>query len=1356
MRSIIAIGSNMGDRRKYIERSLEMIEERVGRIIASSDIIETEPYGNVDQDDFLNMAVLIDTELSPRDLLHTLNAIEAELERKRDIRWGPRTIDLDIILYGEEIIDEEDLHIPHIDMTRRDFVLEPASQVAPDMVDPRTGKTIKELFDDLTKAAEPEAATPKAAEPETPAPGDGPKWTPEQKEAVETDGANILVSAAAGSGKTSVLVERISRLIIDEEVDVDRFLITTFTNSAAAEMKERLEKRISKDLNSATGDKRAFLQKQIRLLPDAHIETFHSFAISIIRDYFFLTDIQPGFAIGDATRVNMMVRESLDELFERRFAEDTDRFKGFLRKYSSERNDFKIKEDIRTVYKEMLSIPDYMDWAKRSIRCLWENSPMEALGIGEIIITKADTELEEAVCDFGQAEDLLRSVGARNLCQKTAEDRGNIETIHMMLRNGKGMDLAGEALRALKFNSMRTNKDDDKEGYARVKEEANAARDRGKARVKALKEKFFGSDLDRDDDIMKSLAEDTEYFLGLIEELDSILGAGKRAENIIDFDDAMHYAIKILDDEKAAEDYKNRFRYIFIDEYQDSNYLQERIVERIAGKGNLFMVGDVKQSIYKFRLAEPEIFRDKYRRFMNNEEEDSIKIDLNNNFRSKGNIRTAVNAVFADVMEGYDENAALKGPETGGPDGPSVQLHVIDGAKKKEIKNNEEESLDDYEELTEADLVEKIIREYVGTEYIDKGGKSQKLKYGDIAVLSRGKRAVAWMENHLNNADIPACGQTEGGYYEVVEISVFINLLKVISNFRQDVPLITAMSAMFFGFTPTELARIRIACRDGAYCDAVISYAESGEDEKLRSKVQAMIEDIRRWKEISRTVELDELMRILIYETGYYDYCSSLPVGERRVSNLRLLLEKAAAFEKNSHYGLYGFLSYVEAMKSRRQQVDEAPLVGEGEDVVHVMTVHKSKGLEFPMVILIGTGKEIGGARLGFAPTVHKDFTIALPYVDRDRHFRSKTLLQRTIADRKTSEIVEEEIRILYVAMTRAMDRLVMIGSVGSVDKLGEEPSNKSFIDMMWPAMTRLAESAPDTALVEVHEGLLPLPGVAGADKEESAGAPTSGDAEGTEPAGAPTSGDEAGDEPADEGEPEPAGTAGAGGDEPSDADRAEIARRLSFEYPYQSALEVRPKYSVTTLASQGTATEVQIPKLRSLVVEEGALDAAQRGTVMHLIMERIDFGRAYSEGRDYIDEAAAAMRNEDILTQIEYEAVSSKDIAAFFEDPVGERAAKAGKLSREKEFIMEETVDGEPAVVQGVIDCWFEEDDGLVIIDYKNSYVDDDGDVSHIVDRYAPQLALYKKALEEAEEKPVKEAWLYLFKSGKFVSVDI
>lgn len=1133
-----------------------------------------------------------------------------------------------------------------------------------------------------------------------------PNWTEDQKKTIELRDKNILVSAAAGSGKTTVLIERIKKLIIDEQVDVDRFLITTFTNAAASEMKQRLEKAIRAELAENTGlseKDRAFLLRQLQLLPAAAIGTFHSFALDIIKQYFYLTNLEPGFSVQDETQGLIMQNDVIDAVFEERYAGGSEEFFGFLTRHSSDRNDYSIKQTVVNTFKALRSIPHYMDWAKRQTGLMGSENPGEALGLYSFIAAESVKVLPEALRYFEEAAELLDAAGTPKLYAKAAEDTEKIREAMVA-----GLDYNGmREFLGRKYNTMSAGKDE-KEAYASVKDEVASLRNDGKKVLKNLKEKYYQRTAAEYDEEIRCVADDTAYLVGLIEEFEEAYRAAKAEINVIDFDDAMHYVIDILENEKAAAEQRARFKYIFVDEYQDSNMLQEEIVKKIARDDNRFMVGDVKQSIYKFRLAEPELFLAKAESYDSDAEPNSLVINLNNNYRSKKRITDAVNAIFENIMDGYDENAKLHCTVPEEFPGYETKLHVI----------NRQDFGDDDPERGEAEcaVIAKIIKEAHGSEIYNPQTKTtRKVEYRDIAVLARANKTVAEVERYLNNEGIPAYGETGEGYYETVEILVFLNLLRVIDNMRQDVPLISVMRSAYFDFTAAELAKIRINKRDGSFCSAVRDYRENGPAADLREKIAAMEDRIDLWKETGKAVPLEELVRTLLYDTGYYDYCSGLPAGKQRASNLQFIVEKAAKFEKTNHSGLNGFLRYVEAMADTNTSEAEAKTISESEDVVRVMTVHKSKGLEFPVVILTAAGSQIKGGNQSNAP-MHKSCGIGLPLVNPQEHWRKKTLLQSVISARHSAESLDEAKRVLYVALTRAKDRLEVVGTVKKEEELHDYPGTNSYLDMMYASLKG-------------------LPGC-GIEIIDSAQQPSAPAQQGSRLASL-----------MERIENEPAG--------PDDALYSEIDRRLGYEYDSPDE-PVKLKYSVTELNADGRHYSVPIAEFEPDMTKH-KLTAAEAGTVMHLVMEKLDFAKAQELGEDHIVSVADGLEANGKITPEERQAVKPDKIAGFFATEVGRRAAKAyadGRLLREKEFILEKEIRGEKAVVQGVIDCYFEEDGDIVLIDYKNSYMGGGRTLEDIRETYAGQIETYREALEGATGKKVKESYLFLFDIGQFVDM--
>lgn len=1187
-------------------------------------------------------------------------------------------------------------------------------------------------------------------------------WTEEQRRTIETTGRSILVSAAAGSGKTTVLVERIRKLIIDEGTDIDRFLITTFTNAAAAEMKERLDKALRDEMKKPGADKTA-LTRQLSKLPSASIGTFHSFAFDVIRQYFYLIGIEPGFDIADDVQMSIMKQEAVDSVFSRRYEENTEAFRNFILKYAGSKTDRAIRDNILETCRTLASIHHGIEWARAKADLLGGTHPLADIGGYRYFAERIKDGIRDACRKYERSVQLARQEGLPNCYDAAVEDVENLRELYRDACDAfacreedlrERIGIFEPVLAGFKPARMSYSKDKADE---RTEKRIKSARNAGKRKLDDLKEEIYGCTFDEIEQNLAATYEDTVYYVGLLEEYLAELQQLKAEENVIEFDDALHYAIDILEHEEAAGELREKFKYIFVDEYQDSNYLQEEIISRIAGDDNLFLVGDIKQCIYKFRLAEPELFRKRAGSF-SEEETAGLLLNISSNFRSKRRVTDAVNCVFREIMQDYDENAELHctaGEEyTGFP----PRIHLI-------VNGDFDENAPDKNDA-EGAVISGIIRERLGTEIYDTKRQCMRpLELRDFAVIVRNNREVEDLEKYLINEGIAAYGESGGEYFDTVEVQVFVNLLRIIENMQQDIPLISAMKSIVFGFTVRELAMIRIAFRDSSYSSAVFRYAQEGPDERLRGKIRSMIRTVDLWKEISRTVPLEDLMKEILYGTGYYDYCSGLPVGNQRVSNLRLITDKASRFEAMSHGGLHGFLRYIESMQSADKTDSEAKTLGESENVVRVMSVHKSKGLEFPIVIFANASKQTEKADRSGQIKIHRAHGIALPVVNRQEHWRKSGILQNMIAGSAREEMIEEEIRILYVALTRAKDGLEIVGTIKDPEVLEDGVSTKTFLEMMFEPLCSLEDTEVilyDNAdeLGQTHRIQRRAPAQLLEQVKQF--------------------------------------------DDP--ALRALADARLSYEYPYQSEAQIKPKYSVSELnkvaaagaagaagddraaggggtagpsgddAATGTGDET-VPAVEAFdpdrarrpargLTASGGLTAADRGTLMHLLMEKTEFaalagaggageaGTAYARAR--VRETADILLATDVISAEEYDALSIDNAAAFFDSEIGRRAvraAAAGRLRKEKEFIFSmDMADETSTIVQGVIDCYFEEDDGLVLIDYKNSFMGAGRTEEDIRRSYAGQIDLYRRALESATGKPVKEAYLFLFDTGKLV----
>lgn len=1165
------------------------------------------------------------------------------------------------------------------------------------------------------------------------------RWTDEQLQAIEEKGKNLLVSAAAGSGKTAVLVERIKRIIIDEKTDIDRLLVVTFTNAAASEMKEKILKALHAEVNSCGKDDETseFLRRQIELISDADISTFHAFGLRIIRENFQLTDFRPDFKIADDGELGILRREVMDELFEEMYAEaaagsgdEEYSFTDFLDAYSSDRNDNRLKENLIDSYIRIMNIPDPFKWLDEKTADY--ESISEELSHGELgmrIRSCIKVKLKDAVSAFGVAEHIVDERGLPKLTEKCSQDIEAVRDILEAVECGDA-DRAKALVCSFKAAVMRASKEE-KEDWEDIREAVAIYRDHGKKAVNYLKDRFFlFSEEEYAEDIMK-LSSACRMFSRIIKEFHVRYKAQKNENNIIEFNDIEHSVLQILENENVCSLYRDRYRYIFVDEYQDSNVLQESLLSRICSENNMFMVGDIKQSIYKFRLAEPEIFKDKYDRFSRDETGLDMKLDLNMNFRSKRPVIDAVNGIFEKVMDEYDEAASLKAGD--GYDGeylPPAELCIVD-------RQQEDDLPDEIKDLKDAELEAHAAAEYihniVGTVFHDsKQNIDREVCLRDIVVLTGSVKGVSEQYARIfSEQGIPVFMDNSSGYFDTIEVEVFLNLLRVIDNSMQDVPLVSVMNSSIGGFTVDEITRIRLYDMSLPYYSVISEYAdcESGAGDELALKCREFLDMINRFSGMASGIPLDVYIWRLLMETGYFSYVGALPDGAQRQANLRALIDKAVQFKNRKGGGIYEFLSYIDSV-NKVVDIGQARLLGEQDDVVRIMTIHKSKGLEFPVVIVTGLGKDLNrqGRKSKQGITIHKDIGIGLSRVNYKEMWLRKTMLQLVIDETEREEERQERIRVLYVALTRARDRLILIGSVSDADKMleiyrlsGSVAAARSYIDYIAPCIRaaslklkifKRAQVKERTGLSEKRAELVEK-----------------------------VLGDEAVCKYRDT-------------ERKTAAD--EVERRLSFSYAYGGECGRKSKYSVSEInrdRSKGLTFVRPVFETPSFMAEKRDITAAERGTIYHLIMENLDFSEALNaKDAGYITSFVSELVSEGKLTETQAEMIDPEKILAFFDTDLGQRAAaaeKAGRKKTEESFNIVRIIDGVPVMVQGVIDCFFKEDDGYVLIDYKSNHLSKVNVLEYtekLKEIYAAQIEIYREAIETITGEPVKEAWLYLF----------
>lgn len=1215
-------------------------------------------------------------------------------------------------------------------------------------------------------------------------------WTAEQARAIELREKNILVAAAAGSGKTAVLVERIKKLILEGECSIDRMLIVTFTNAAAAEMKEKIERAIEKEAEENPGQVR-LLRQQLERLPLANISTFHAFALEVIRRFFYLINVDPNFKICDNVQQELLKEQALDELLKEYFDAESPEFLSFLNKYSGDRNELKFRQTVRKTFEVIQSLPEPFPWLSAAAGNL--DSDFETFASGKIpqfIMEDASLRFEEAlgsILRFAEEAERLAHEGAAEI---TAAYVNIASELRDAARSGDF-----EALRALlssvKMPSLLKKyfKPDDSHPQAELeefKEKLEAARVPLKDAVTSLKKDFFYDSLASLHAEIRETFPDAAFFLKVMEDYRDIFAGLKKERGVVDFSDIEHFAFEILKDEEAASYYREKFAYIFIDEYQDSNLLQEALIARIKRENNLFMVGDVKQSIYKFRLAEPEIFQARYRDFadeQNRAEAEGVqavseKIDLNKNFRSKESVIRFINRVFDAAMPGYDENAAL---HLGDPFGHNCNFEPK--LFLAETPWDEDSELDDelktmIKAEKEALAAARIIKDSLGKTIFDsKRGIERPLEKGDIVILLRGiKNYGDIFYKTLSDNNLPAYVDDNDGYFDTMEINMFLSLLEIIDNEKQDIPLITVMRSEIWHFSVNELAGIRAACTERcSYHDAVLRYAEDGPDTVLRQKCRDALSDLAAWRQEARLIPLEELVWKLMLDTGFYIAMGAMPSGSRRQANLRALCDKALAYRKAQGGSLYSFVQYIDAVKQHKVAMGQVKMAAEGDDTIRIMTIHKSKGLEFPMVLLAGFCRRLNYTRPGSEIAVHKDIGIGFPLVNYEESWMKTTLIQNIIRVKLHREEVEEEKRILYVAMTRAKDILYILGMVDDFNEavsalVKAAPGDSSYFSMCG---RRIYED-PEARGYISNEALRAL-------------------SEGTRRSAAQALA------LLEIGVESPIGNVRLSKD---------VERRLTFEYPFAADLKIKSKYAVSEIAA-GDEADISLSEPKSFKAHD-KFTLAQIGTITHKVLEKIDFNSAFAgtdthakpaaeDMQEYVATLIESMVRDEFLSKEEAETVNPKMIGRFIVSPLGLRMAAAAKaaaaraaapqsirsqsaevppaaskstaaakeksgssdflgLQRERPFNLVLEQAGAQSIVQGIIDCFFEEEGELVLVDYKTTGVGSEGEFAarreSIRTRYAMQIDLYRRALEAATGKHVKEAYLYLTNLGETIEM--
>lgn len=1273
----------------------------------------------------------------------------------------------------------------------------------------------------------------------------GMKFTPEQQRVIELHNSNILVSAAAGSGKTAVLVERIIRMICDGEhpADIDRLLIVTFTNAAAAEMRERIAAGITARLETDPGNEH--IQKQSALLHNAQITTIDSFSLFLIRNHFNEIGLDPDFRVADEGEIKLLQQEVLAQLLEDAYAgqfvpEAPEQFHACVEYFCPGGRESVLEQHILNLSRYAGSFPWPAEWLEER-KNDYAAGDMEALvhsDYGQYLTERVNRTVEGCLEKLREVKRLCELPDGPYMYGELTE--AEIEQLER-LTSCKDLEEQAAKVPAVTFARLPSKKDDSVDPAKR--ELAKAIRNSVKDTLSDLSESYFKTPLELAVEQGKACREPLRMLLDLVLEFDRRLLAAKQERHLIDFSDMEHYALQILLKREKVEEsdgtgtdrtetkyrivpsdvameYRQYFQEILIDEYQDSNLVQEYLLSAISGEEegryNRFMVGDVKQSIYKFRLARPELFLEKYDIYQ--ETGDLCRIDLAKNFRSRIQVVDAVNDVFSRIMSreiggiAYDDKAALyPGAVYPAQEDPAYGSELL--LIRKPEKGEREESgigeqhaegagvLVDYDNVRqlEALAIAARIKQLKGSlQVMEKStGELRPVRYSDMVILLR--TTSGWDEEFkkiLEQQGIPVYITSKTGYFGALEVQELLQFLRVLDNPRQDIPLFGVMQSVFGGFTQEEIAQIRSggeghsrkrmtlyeALKEVAQSGRTVEEGEeisagesAGEEAELSQKADTFLQRIGHYRDLTPFTSIRDLLQRILDDYDYLNYVTALPAGSKRRANVEMLLTKASAFEKTSYFGLFHFIRYMEQLEKYDVDYGEADTLDENADVVRIMSIHKSKGLEFPVVFVSGLSKRFNMQDANQSLIVDMDLGVAVDYVDSVRRIKNKTLRRTVLSAKMKEDNLAEELRVLYVALTRAREKLILTAVLDKADEkwelaqmTGQERLTYldfceagSYMDFLLPILPQTGIAVKtlrteDLAVEELREQLRM------GDRREQLRLIACGE------------------------------TTLTGDSEENERKLMYLRERFAYQYPHPGLQKLYTKTTVSELKIAAMAEKDEaafhtfeekevVPYIPGFRREQEKVSGAVRGNAFHRTMELLDFTylftesglftgcpNNYEEYRRGLDKNRLQNRLEEFLqretislrlTEEYAKAVSLPKILNFLEQELAYRmwrAQEQGLLYREQPFVLgidakrldPDLPEGEKVLIQGIIDVFFIEDGEIVLLDYKTDVIDS---LEALWNRYNVQIQYYEEALTKLMQMPVKERILYSFYLEKY-----
>ena len=1131
-------------------------------------------------------------------------------------------------------------------------------------------------------------------------------------------------------------------------------LIVTFTNAAASQMREKILNAIYKKLEEDPFNEH--LKKQTVLINKANISTIHSFCLEIIRNNFFEIDISANFKIGDSTQLEILKQEAIENVFEQKYLNKDEEFDKLLNCYTNYRSDDNLKEMVLKIYKFIQSSPFPEEWLEEKVEQFNLKDKLEEdfsnTLWGNIILENFKEELEDLILRSNILKNQLQNFDELSkFYQVVCSDINIYEDV---LRSCNTWEQARISIQQAKDNQERWPTD--KKVTLELKDIAKETRKKIKDDFGKVSEQIMlYSSKEANEDIF-SMYEILKNLQNIICEFGQEYAKLKKENNVIDFNDIEHFALNILVKKEngkyiptdVAKNYQEKLVEIAIDEYQDSNLIQEYILNTISKGNNIFMVGDVKQSIYKFRQARPELFLEKYNTYnFEKEENNGVKIKLFKNFRSRKNVLEITNQVFNNIMSkklgdiDYNEEEFLnlgadyKDPEEKINYAGTIETHIIDINKEEPS----EEPIENTE--IEAKFVADKIEELLNSNYmVYENGNYRKITYKDIVILLRSANSLSnTYEKEITKKGYPVYSEATSEYLDSYEINTIMSILKIVDNPNQDIDLVSVLRSPIYSFTDDELIEIRTFNRICSFYE-VLKLAKEKANKALSNKINLFLEQIEDIRVKQEYMPIDELIWYIYSVTGFYNYSKLLPNGNLRTANLRMLFEQAKKYEQASFKGLYNFISFINKVKKSNSDLGSAKIIGENDDVIRIMSIHKSKGLEFPVVFLSSTGKKLNMQDLNESILIHQQLGFGPKYINYERKIEYNTLAKEALKIKSVNELISEEMRVLYVALTRAKEKLIITGTQNEADKETEEKEEiiryskeklkpqtikkyKSYLDWIQLVYLKNKEELKDVSELQIHkQSEINL-------KDDE--------------------------------------------DEKQDIiqqlneNNVEVSKKtnelIQWEYERKDASNIVSKTSVTQLKNLNNNEEeisskctLNIPKF---LIEEDKITSAQIGTIMHFVLQQLDFKTDYDINT--LDELIEQLVYKNLLKENEKKYINKKKILSFLESNLAKSLKQAKQLYKETPFYINikaneiyDTNIEDNILVQGIIDLYYiNKDDEIILVDYKTDYVENDNE-EMLIKKYENQINIYARAIEEATNKKVSKKIIYSLYLNKEIQV--